>query len=267
MTYRDLLRPPLILNYHGVDRIEPRFDPLRLYVTPEKLESQIKILQRRGYEFLSMTEFGRLLRAGSSLRGLCALTFDDGTEDHATVVPEVLAATGVPGTIYICSGLLGEPYPWVDSSLGVRFMTEAQLKEIARHPLVELGAHTLKHTKLVDADAEMARREMADSKAALEDQIGAEVTSFCYPACDYSEPCPRVAAEVGFQTAVTCRHQGGWEAMELRRESIQTPDGPLTFAFKSRGLYYSSRDLPPFRFLRWATRSFRHRAERGSGAG
>lgn len=51
--------------------------------------------------------------------------------------------------------------------------------------------------------------------------------------------------------------------MELKRESIHTPDGPLTFAVKSRGLYYGTRELVPFRLARWATRPIRHRRERG----
>jgi peptidoglycan/xylan/chitin deacetylase (PgdA/CDA1 family) len=259
-----LYRPPLILNYHGIRDISPNHDPLRLYVSPVSLERQIRALKRRGYEFLSMADFGCRLNAGEPLRATCALTFDDGTEDHATVVPEVLEKTGVPGTIYVCPGLLGEPYPWTDPAAGVRFMTDEQLDALAHRPLIEIGAHTMKHTKLADADANAAYREMLECKDDLEARLGREITSFCYPSCDYSPPCPDAALRAGFLTAVTCRRQGSWDPMELKRESVHTPDGPLTFALKSRGLYYGSRDLPPFRLVRWATRPFRHRRERDS---
>lgn len=210
-----------------------------------------------------MTDVGRRLQAGHNLNGACALTFDDGTEDHATVLPWVLEKTGVPGTVYVCPGLLGEPYPWSDKAAGIRFMTDEQLGTVANEELVEIGAHTMRHTKLADADAEMAYREMSECKAALEERLGEEITSFCYPSCDYSPPCPDAARRAGYLTAVTCRRQGGWQPMELKRESIHTPDGPLTFAVKSRGLYYGTRELVPFRLARWATRPIRHRRERG----
>ena len=33
------------------------------------------------------------------------------------------------------------------------------------------------------------------------------------------------------------RARGSWDPFELKRESLHTPDGPVTFALKSRGLY------------------------------
>ena len=66
----------------------------------------------------------------------------------------------------------------------------------------------------------------------------------------------------GYSNAVTCGRRGSWQPFELRREGLHTPDGALTFALKSRGHYYGVRDVPPARLARWATRSFRHRAER-----
>ena len=253
------MRPPLILNYHGIADIDPAYDPLRLYVSPGKLSRQINSLQRRGYEFLSMTEFGRRLHDGQSLDATCALTFDDGTEDHATIVPDVLREAGVQGTIYVCPGLLGEPYPWTEPAAEVRFMTDDEFDTLSERAEVEIGAHTMRHTKLADADAASAFTEMSECKAVLEERLGHEVTSFCYPSCDYSPPCPAEARRAGYATAVTCRRQGSWDPWQLKRESLHGPDGPLTFALKSRGLYYGTRNLPPARLARAITRPLRHR--------
>ena len=259
-----VLRPPLILGYHGIANVDPPHDPIRLFVPPRKLERQIAWLRRFGYEFVTMSEFGERLTPEGPPPGLCALTFDDGTEDHATVLPPLLERLGVPGTVYVCPGLLGEPYSWVEPDSGARFMTDGELTTLAAQSHIEIGSHTIMHTKLADADAETAYREMADCKRILEERLDREIPSFCYPSCDYSPESPPAARRAGYRTAVTCRDQGSWDPLELKRESIHTPDGPVTFALKARGAYYRTRDRKPLRLARELTRPIRHRHERGS---
>lgn len=252
-----------MLGYHGVADVDPRHDPVRLFVSPESLSRQIGSLQRRGYEFVTMAEFARrLAEAGEPPARTCALTFDDGTEDHASTLPGVLARHGVPGTVYVCPELLGERYPWADEAAGVRFMSREQLDRLAADPLVEIGSHTLRHTELHEADGGTALEEMGACKRLLEDWLQSPVPSFCYPRCHYSPAAPAAAREAGYTSAVTCGPRGSWDPFELKRESLHTPDGPVTFAFKSRGLYYGARDLLPFRAARALTRPIRHRRER-----
>lgn len=248
-------RPPVILGYHGIADVDPRHDPTRLFVGPDALCRQIGQLRSRGYRFLTMAAFADALAAGE-LEATCALTFDDGAHDQ--LVP-VLEQLGVPGTVYVCPGLFGEPYPWCDPAAGVRLMTEAEVVALARHPLVEIGAHTIGHTSLADASPEVAYREMADCKELLEALLDRPVPSFCYPGCHYSAPCPDAARRAGYASAVTCGPRGSWDPFQLKRETLHTPDGPVTFALKSRGLFYGIRETPPARLARWATRRFRHR--------
>jgi peptidoglycan/xylan/chitin deacetylase (PgdA/CDA1 family) len=252
-------RPTVILGYHGIADVDPHDDPVRLFVRPDAFRRQVGRLQSRGYRFLTMAAFADALRAGADLTATCALTFDDGTEDHLTVLAPILAQLGVPGTVYVCPGLFGTAYPWAD---GARFMTEEEVLELARHPLVEIGSHTIDHTVLGEASAEEAYREMATCKQRLEDLLGEPVPSFCYPRCVYSPACPDAARRAGYTSAVTCGARGSWTPFELKRETVHTPDGPLTFALKSRGLYYGVKELPPARLARWATRRYRHRRER-----
>jgi peptidoglycan/xylan/chitin deacetylase (PgdA/CDA1 family) len=259
------MRPPVVLGYHGIADVSARDDPVRLFVSPERLRHQIERLLARGYELVAMAEFARRLAGGESLRATCALTFDDGTEDHARVLPEVLGSLGVPGTVYVCPGLLGESYPWASRDAGIRFMTRAELEGVARNPLIEIGAHTNQHVELHEASAEEAFAEMDSCKRTLETLLDHEVPSFCYPRCHYSPAAPAAAERAGYTSAVTCGPRGSWDRFQLKRESMHTPDGPLTFALKSRGLYYGVRDLPPARLARWATRRYRHRAEREDG--
>jgi peptidoglycan/xylan/chitin deacetylase (PgdA/CDA1 family) len=248
-------RPPVILGYHGIADVDPRHDPTRLFVGPDALRRQAGRLRSRGYRFLTMAAFADALAAGE-LEATCALTFDDGAHDDLVGVLEQL---GVPGTVYVCPGLFGEPYPWCDPAAGVRLMTEEEVVGLARHPLVELGAHTLDHTSLADASADDAYREMTDCKERLEALLDRPVPSFCYPGCHYSAPCPDAARRAGYTSAVTCGPRGSWDPFQLKRETLHTPDGPVTFALKSRGLFYGIRETPPARLARWATRRYRHR--------
>lgn len=255
------LKPPVILGYHGIAQIKAEYDPIWLYVSPEKLRAQVSKLQSRGYEFVKMAEFADRLARGDDLSATCALTFDDGTLDHLEVLAPLLRELGdVPGTVYVCPGLFGDPYPWVDEAAKMRMMTTEEVEELARQPHIEIGSHTIDHTVLEHATADEAYDEMARCKSVLEEMLNRPVPSFCYPRCFYSEAAPDAARRAGYTSAVTCGPRGDWSPFTLRRESLHGPDGSLSFAFKSRGLYYGARDLAVFRFGRWLTRPYRHRS-------
>ena len=159
-----MLRPPLILGYHGISRVDPRHDPDRLFVAPDRFRAQVERVCDRGYELVTMAEFARRLAASGPPPRTCALTFDDGTLDNLEELLPILRDLGVPGTVYACPGLLGEPYPWADAAAGARFMSAGELRELARDPLVEVGSHTREHVDMDAAGFEGALEEMAESR-------------------------------------------------------------------------------------------------------
>jgi peptidoglycan/xylan/chitin deacetylase (PgdA/CDA1 family) len=250
-------RPALVLGYHGLGKVPPDQDPHGLMIPPERFESHVRILRRRGYEFVTQREFVRRLReSGAPPARTAALTFDDGPEDNATVLPPRLERLGVPATLFVNSGLLGEPYRWVTREAGVRVMDGDQLRQVAAHPLIEIGCHTREHTSLAEVDEERALAIMESSKAELEELLDLEVLSFAYPGCVYSPACPRAARRAGFTSATTCGGLGGWEPFELRRESPAPSDGRLLFELKAHGLFHPLRESWPGRLVR------RHRRRR-----
>lgn len=93
----------------------------------------------------------------------------------------------------------------VASTLSHYFLDWAEARELARSPLVEIGAHSVSHRPLASLTAEAARAEMAESRARLAHELGADVDFFAYP---YGGPeCgPRefgFAAELGYRAALT----------------------------------------------------------------
>jgi colanic acid/amylovoran biosynthesis glycosyltransferase len=245
-----LFRPPLVLAYHAVGKLPRGLDPEGLMVPPDEIRAQIEHLRARNYRFVTSAEFAARLHEGRSLNGICALTFDDGSVDNATVLPDLLASLDVPATLFVCPGLLGKPHPWIEPEAGVRLMDRDELYYTSQLDFIEIGAHTHAHADLGDVTLEHAHREMVTCKDGLEVLIGKPVLSFAYPYGRYSPSCPAAAEAAGYTSAATCGLQGGWTPFELRRELIAPGDMSLRFGLKARGLYRPLVSSPPARWRR-----------------
>jgi peptidoglycan/xylan/chitin deacetylase (PgdA/CDA1 family) len=253
-----LRRPPLVIAYHGVGVVAREHDPAHLMVAPDLLRSQLRTLRRRGYEFLKITEFAARIEGGRGPAGCCALTFDDGSSDNLGVLPAILAEFGATATVFACPGLLGEPHFSIDPAAGVRLLTAEELRELAGLESIEIGSHTSRHTLLGEAGAERAFEVMDGSRRELEDLLGRPVTSFAYPACEHSAACREAARRAGYSVAATCAPKGGWDPLELTRESVSTLDGGLTFALKIHHLWEPLYDSAAGRVASRLARRARH---------
>jgi peptidoglycan/xylan/chitin deacetylase (PgdA/CDA1 family) len=81
-----------------------------------------------------------------------------------------------------------------------------ELRTLAADPLVTIGAHTRRHYALAKVDAEDARREMVESAARIEAELGRPCRHFSYPyGCAKSAGRREfdLAEQAGFATAVT----------------------------------------------------------------
>jgi peptidoglycan/xylan/chitin deacetylase (PgdA/CDA1 family) len=88
-------------------------------------------------------------------------------------------------------------------------MDWAEIVDLAADPLCTIGAHTVNHMMLrkVPSDATV-RAEMEMSRAVLEAALGKRPDHLAYPVGDPTSAGPRefrIAAELGFKTAVTTR--------------------------------------------------------------
>jgi len=90
------------------------------------------------------------------------------------------------------------------------FITEEELRSVARESLATIGAHTVTHPALATLDAANVSDELVDNRAYLEGCLDRDVVHFAYPygspqACGPREA--RLACEAGFRTAVTTSHR------------------------------------------------------------
>jgi peptidoglycan/xylan/chitin deacetylase (PgdA/CDA1 family) len=101
-------------------------------------------------------------------------------------------------------------------------LREEQIRSLHRAG-IEIGAHTRSHPILARIDEQAAAAEIRDSKAALEDVIGAPVTSFAYPngrpRQDYGPRDVALVKAAGFRTAVST----AWGCARRRSDPYQLP--------------------------------------------
>jgi peptidoglycan/xylan/chitin deacetylase (PgdA/CDA1 family) len=87
-------------------------------------------------------------------------------------------------------------------------MSWEELARLAADPLVTIGAHTVNHVMLAKTPERQARAEMAMSRSVIEASLGVRPQHLSYPVGDPTSAGPRefrIAAELGFKTAVTTR--------------------------------------------------------------
>lgn len=90
-----------------------------------------------------------------------------------------------------------------------QLMSWSELKKLARHPLAEIGAHTINHYNLRRLEKNMARHEIAAAVPEIEKRLGIRPRHMAFPYGYAAAVGPRevaLAREAGFSTAVTTRH-------------------------------------------------------------
>lgn len=247
-------RRSVIICYHGVGPTGGRIDPGYLRVRPEAFLQQLELLDDAGFGFATVSE---LVDAGFP-PGLAALTFDDGMDDNHDIVLPTLAERSIRATVYVATGLIGEPNPWLGSESAARMMNAAELRELAAAGF-EIGAHTVTHPDLSTLGYAECLREVAGSRETLEGILGVRVRTFAYPYCRYGDAAVAAVRDAGFTSAVTCQGRGGSGALELERSFVSGKDGLPIFALKLTGAYQPLFDSAPVRLARAVTRPIRDR--------
>ncbi len=186
-----------ILLYHYVEHVKDKKDTIRqsLNIYPETLKSQIETLKNAGYIFVTPSDLGKVLdgTAENFPKKTVILSFDDGYMDFYTDVFPILKQENVRAVAYIVPNFLNRP----------NFMFSFQLKEVAKSPLVEIGAHTMDHYALSGMEKNKARYEIAESRKVLQKELGLPINSFAYPYGSFDKQAIDLVREAGFIDAVS----------------------------------------------------------------
>jgi len=100
-----------------------------------------------------------------------------------------------------------------------RPLTTDELMELAGHPLVSIGVHTMTHPQLPGLPPAEVRCEIADASQRLDELLGPSRRVLAYPYGASSPEVVRVAAELGVVHGVTTR--SGW--VRRRGDGLRVP--------------------------------------------
>ncbi|HTA98472.1 MAG TPA: polysaccharide deacetylase family protein [Solirubrobacteraceae bacterium] len=245
----------VILGYHGISRSRRRHDLNLLLTHPSRFQTQLESLLEAGFEFVTAAELARLGDGGEPPPGYAAITFDDGMRNNRTVAFPILQRYGIPATVYISIDLIGGVSPWVDPDGDNRMLDTGEIRELAGAGW-ELGAHTMSHPDLSTLAYEACRREIEESKIALEEIGQVSVETFAYPFGRYDEQTIAAVRDSGLSAAVTTG-SGIWEPYELTRAMVGALDPTPVFMLKLTDRYEPLLRSPPLRLLRRASKTTR----------
>lgn len=166
---------------------------------------------------------------------LTALTFDDAFANFAEEALPLLEEFDTPAVLYVPTDFVdGHGTSPLRGAEGLQPCSWDLLRDLARHPLVQIGSHTCGHPDLTAIPHAEAVREIRESRLRIEDQLGIAVTSFCYPRGLWSRRLGQEVA-VSYETGVVgggYRNLAGrlqWERLSRCPVRCDTPSdlGPI----------------------------------------
>ena len=207
---------------------------------PERFREQMTWLAGAGWTAVGVGEIARLLAAGRLPERTIGLSFDDGYKDVAENAVPVLEEHRFSASMYVSTGVVDgrASFAWYDAQPAL--LSWGDIRDLDRHGTLLFGAHTVTHPDLRALPEAHARTEIADSKRELEEQLGREVETFCYPSGFFGKRERRLVAEAGFSAAVTTEpgvNRPGDDPLTLRRIQVDRDDALLAFEAKVSGAF------------------------------
>lgn len=201
-----LFKTSAILVYHRVAVVA--IDPHQLCVSPDHFENQMRYL-KNNYNIIPLSTLVYNLKNKSLSKNDIAITFDDGYIDNLFNALPILEKYQIPATIFIIAGTIdsSEPFYWDKKTPAIdrgRAMSPAEIKTLAAHPLIEIGAHTVSHLNLRKTGLATQETEIRESKKILETLLGKSIRSFAYPFGSrfaFTDDTRRLVKESGFEYA------------------------------------------------------------------
>ncbi len=233
-------RPGLrILYYHRVARDR---DPLA--VTPGAFRRQMEALAASGQRVVDLYEIDDLQLAPGE--AAIALTFDDGYRDVLENALPVLREHGFASTVFVVPGAIAGTahFTWYAAGAMPAVAGWDELRAEERAGLVRFEPHTVTHPVLTTLSREDAHREIAESKAEVEAELGRPARLFCYPGGYYSPREVELVRECGLRAAVTCEfgvNAAPYAHNELHRTIVERSDPLWLFRARLAG----ATDTPP----------------------
>lgn len=119
------------------------------------------------------------------------------------------------------------------------FMNWNDVADLNQSTLIDIGSHTITHPRLNSVNTEEVKREIYHSKELIENKLGDEISSFCYPDGKINEETAGIVKNSGYKSATTTIN--GLNSIKTNPYLLKRIGGgnmPLcVFALKMSGLF------------------------------
>ena len=176
----------LILVYHRVTELDP--DPWSLCVSPERFSEHMEVLRRVAYP-CTLRELVSAHAVGKIPKNAVAVTFDDGYLDNLTNAKPILEEHDIPGTVFVCSGVVGQNQEFWWDQLAHAFLQSNKLPQ----QLIFAAAGKRLTWTLGHAQGAQVNEDGSDSKG--EGSTDAIALSDYMAVCKMLRPLPSAAIE------------------------------------------------------------------------
>ena len=139
------------------------------------------------------------------------LTFDDGYRTVHDVVAPILKRYGLPATVYLNSGHIGDSgHELSDAGQGhypdEEFMTWTEVAHLHDQGWL-IGSHGVKHIDLTSQDEQMIEKQLTESKKEVSRMTGENCIHFSYTWGRHTPLVRELVAKAGYQSAVAGDHR------------------------------------------------------------
>jgi peptidoglycan/xylan/chitin deacetylase (PgdA/CDA1 family) len=177
-----------VLMYHSIAETAeqlPAGQSAAYSVRASEFKSQLQMLKGKHRSVVTLSQ---LSRNEALYQDSVVLTFDDGcATDHSTALP-LLQEFGFTATFFLSTANIGT----------CGYITWEQAREMHKAGM-QFGSHAHEHIPLTPLQNGEVREQLQKSKAMIEDQLGASVTSMSAPFGFLNGRVVSTALEIGYE--------------------------------------------------------------------
>jgi peptidoglycan/xylan/chitin deacetylase (PgdA/CDA1 family) len=233
-----------ILMYHSIaDEDETGVHPYyRTATAPTVFAAQMESLQQNGFSVVGLSKALHCFSEPEAKKNRVVITFDDGFHNFYRNAFPILNRYGFTATMYLPTAYIG---PSRLSFKGKECLTWSEVRELQKHG-ISFGSHTVTHPQLHDCDADARKKEVADSKQTIEQELGCAIQSFAYPYAfpetdtNFKRKLREELQQAGYDNGVCTtvgRPNPASDPFFLKRLPVNTDDDSRLFLAKVAGSY------------------------------
>ncbi|MBF0519016.1 MAG: polysaccharide deacetylase family protein [Nitrospirae bacterium] len=215
-------------------------------VDVDTFEKQMSFLKHNGYTTLTTSDFLEIIHTGKMPPKPVMITFDDGWLDNWVYAYPILKSMQLKAVFFVITGLIGasglrkrmdegfnRPLPThsqckaaLETNSTEVMMSWDELLAMEQSGLIDVQSHTYTHIRWDTLSYEKSDmlnhlyKDIASSKAAIEEHLSKNCTALCWPWGIYTEDYIKAAQKSGFTLLFTTEKGTSADTLRLKRIPI-----------------------------------------------